>query len=1508
MVTDKRISKAIDGISDADVKNAFTEASWWKKYKPTFIRDHESAFKRLYPTYYKTVRDCYESDYESINNTKVFLLSYLCVELGLVDPDDPSTVKNFLSAGIDSRHITSRYGDLGVGAFLFEPSLKKGRFTRADLMAFLKNEPEYLNFFLPLMCSVDDKKMWRDVSDFVKSAKLEDTLRISALYAMLSTKNRAALEFFISEIEDNNFYRLKAMNEATALLDTTSTLKPKEVVRAVKDAATCDVSDYLGKSFAVACVFARAVDRLRAKEFPRFVESAIKRGAPRVRRAVLYCLSAGSVNCTYAPLIFAKDGALTVEDLSFFDHKIHVEYMDKKLLPTVFDKLYAVLVAMDKVSYHFKTDADITFARDVSKSTIVKILAEIAVATGDKTYVAKLDALYESMREDAQSGYLSVIGKRTGLDVRACTVRFLKTDNYNAITFYEEQKITLTYDEAVVVSDFLKSRKQSVKIKIIKEFMRSPDCDRIADYLLSAPEDYKIAAGNELKTGSGNVQADKLDRKTTYYESYCAQSVYEVKKPVEAFERVLSSVPAFTPVEALPFKKFEALCDGIDDFIKRNASYEYTSTIGSVYTLGTCFCNISWHSESYDSVPLGSEFKALIEKTLDERERAALSMLLYALSCGRKSLVEIFDKPRDMVKAYEKLDKYSHKYSAVNARTVLYSVRDAMLCELSESTVRDILLTYTVGKNVQRFSPEEVEAAKSEDKDYEYLASSYMPHGFFNALKNTADPASLEAACYAACALVNCGAKWFEQSLFALLVDGGYISEELAEYILVFGGQSIANYYHAKSNDFVMRADYPHTKFKAFLLAFTDKAVVAEFARGSLALPSTTCIRSVDRYYGVKYFLHAIAALRGMTWVRSSYGSGKDCVLSHIIQCAVKAENDTYADFVSLIEELNITDEELLRATVFNPEFVDFTSEYLGVPRLDTAIYWFVAHLNETLYGDEREQREEKLKQYSDISYPDFQDGAFDSRWYKEMIEAVPENILSRVYENAKYVTVGGLHKRAQRFFDAVGGRIQKQECLEKINSTRNKDYCLIYSLIPVADKNDLRERYLVLSEFLRSGKQFGAQRQASERRTVDIALENLARTAGYADVDIFIFEMEADDPSDIYKPYAVGDIEIEPYIDERAFKISYTVTRDGKKLSSVPAKLAKDKTVVELRESIKELNKKFKRIIASFEQAMCNRIPFTAMQLESMCRERIISVVLGKLLLLADGKLAVFREGKLLSLGGEAISVGDVYVVHPVELKRKNLLHDAVSYVVGGNIKQPFKQALREIYTRGDDETGDEVLRFKGFNVDVKKCVAALKGKGWGVSEDIGVRKVYYRTDTIAALFREFDLPYTADFDNVNRELHGIFFYDRRTGETIKIENVDDITFSETLRDVDLVVTISANGIYDFELSKSTAEIRREILRSIIEILGLDNVTFLKENIRVEGHYGTYVINIRTGLVFKEGKGNLLLDTVYSSDKPILLDFIDEDPMTADVVSKAIVLADVEKIRDPAVLREIKN
>lgn len=1500
-ITAPEILKAIEGVRDEKVKKELLDGSI---STIKFVLDHESAFRALIPDYYDEFKKKYcvyrdgDDGYTMYTSVITTIKVYLCLQTGVVDVNDFRTVTGFLKAGITLYDVT----DLPSAKELFLPSIEaNGKYK--ELVDFLDKSPEFLHYFLSMMCDVESEDFSNALKRYIASSGLEDNMRIWIFKDLFNTSSRKNLLAFLDDIDKNNYCRYKALGEAAAIVGGyNAQLPPKELIKVLRDVADDDIESVLNADFKHAYNFTHAYSRLyEEKKFRTFVLEVLKRGGDKARRAILYSLADETISDNCAVEIFSSDYSL--EDLSFFIDSISATYMTDRVMPTVFESLFGMLMRMDKVSYHFKTDADINFARDVSKASIVRILARIAEKSGNREYIARLDGIYDTLKEEAQAAYLMYIGNKTSLDVRACAIKFLKTDDYWAKSFYAEQKIKLTYDEAVTVSDYLKSKNQRIKTNITKEFLKSRDSAKIAEYLVSQPEGFKRSVGEEMLESKGKVSKSKLEKPEERY-SWKDSSIFDVKMPTEEVEKLASQKFDFAAVKPMNFKRYNAFVAAVDKFIKDNADYEYeTNHDDGKVTLGTSFYLLKRDESSpkkgFARYPLGDGFKKLYKEYLTENEIACLSLILFCAEEDNDKLFDALFGNKDVRKIYDYLRKGNYDFwGGTSTCRILHM--------LDDDAVDELLSTQMLCRMLYMFADKKcTERLKRDSRFY----GSGVPNGYINRLSGLNDKAVTKMLLSVECRFVLSGAEeGISYRVLERSYEDGLISRELARYFLLKEG-SFSHVYNAKNKEsYILRDDYEFPKFKKCLTEFISDAFDAEFERGNLQTPYSGVVRNTPSF-GIENYMRAIAGLRGLTWVRSPYGHEKNEVFSGILKCNEADKTDSAEKFDELAKKYAVTEDELLRATLFNPVYVDYTAKYLNIPHLKLAVYWFVAHLNETLYGDEKDAREQKLKEFSDISYPDFQDGAFDSVWYKEMTEKVPADILKRIYDNAKYVTVGGLHKRAQRFFDAVGGRIRKEECVQKINASRNKDYCLIYSLIPVENKADLYERYVFLAEFLRSGKQFGAQRQMSERRTVDIAMQNLARVAGYASVDIFMFEMEAEHPSDVLGEYEADDMTVTVYIDERKFKAAQIARKEGKTLSSLPQKYSKNKTIVELREKIKEFNRKLRRIIDSFENSMNTRVPFSSEQLKSMCREPAIKTVLNKLLLLADGKLCVFADGELKALNGKSVRADEIFIAHPVELKKEGLLPSAVDYIARNNIKQPFKQALREIYTKTEEElTQDDVLRFKGFNVDVKKCVAALKGKGWGVSEDIGLRKVYYRADIISAIFREFDLLYTADYDNTDRELYGISFYDRKTTEQIPVKDVDDITFSETLRDVDLMISISSKSVYDFALAMSTVEVRHAVLQSMIDILRLTNVSLLKDNIKVVGVFGTYTVNIRTGLVFKEGTGCLALDTVYSTDKPLLLDFADEDPMTADIISKAVVLSDDGKIKDPSILRELKS
>jgi len=103
-------------------------------------------------------------------------------------------------------------------------------------------------------------------------------------------------------------------------------------------------------------------------------------------------------------------------------------------------------------------------------------------------------------------------------------------------------------------------------------------------------------------------------------------------------------------------------------------------------------------------------------------------------------------------------------------------------------------------------------------------------------------------------------------------------------------------------------------------------------------------------------------------------------------------------------------------------------------------------------------------------------------------------------------------------------------------------------SVGPTTLATHVRTGYKRIQEFLRTSKQFGAQRQASAKRAAGIALDNLARTAGYADPIRLEWAMEATAVADL----AAGPVGVK--VDEVTVSLGFdglgqpdlSVTRAG--------------------------------------------------------------------------------------------------------------------------------------------------------------------------------------------------------------------------------------------------------------------------------------------------------------------------------------------------------------------------
>ena len=78
-----------------------------------------------------------------------------------------------------------------------------------------------------------------------------------------------------------------------------------------------------------------------------------------------------------------------------------------------------------------------------------------------------------------------------------------------------------------------------------------------------------------------------------------------------------------------------------------------------------------------------------------------------------------------------------------------------------------------------------------------------------------------------------------------------------------------------------------------------------------------------------------------------------------------------------------------------------------------------------------------------------------------------------------------------------------KPGLVDDVETNRKQDAIRALGLLPLEPKTpkaDVLARYKVMQEFVRTSRQFGSMRQASEKLAARIAQENLARTAAYPD------------------------------------------------------------------------------------------------------------------------------------------------------------------------------------------------------------------------------------------------------------------------------------------------------------------------------------------------------------------------------------------------------------------------
>ena len=100
----------------------------------------------------------------------------------------------------------------------------------------------------------------------------------------------------------------------------------------------------------------------------------------------------------------------------------------------------------------------------------------------------------------------------------------------------------------------------------------------------------------------------------------------------------------------------------------------------------------------------------------------------------------------------------------------------------------------------------------------------------------------------------------------------------------------------------------------------------------------------------------------------------------------------------------------------------------------------------------------------------------------------------------------------------------------------------------------------------------------------------------------------------------------------------------------------------------------------------------------------------------------------------------------------------------------------------------------------------------------------------------------------------------------------------------------------------------RSAIIQCSLELFRLKNVRLEKTHAFIDGNLGQYTVHLGSGVVHQMGNAMVFVVPVHSQHRGrIFLPFVDDDPKTAEILSKILLFAEDDRIKDPGILSQIR-
>jgi hypothetical protein len=415
--------------------------------------------------------------------------------------------------------------------------------------------------------------------------------------------------------------------------------------------------------------------------------------------------------------------------------------------------------------------------------------------------------------------------------------------------------------------------------------------------------------------------------------------------------------------------------------------------------------------------------------------------------------------------------------------------------------------------------------------------------------------------------------------------------------------------------------------------------------------------------------------------------------------------------------------------------------------------------------------------------------------------------------------------------------------------------------------------------------------------------------------------------------------------------------SREGKPVKSVPAELKSTHpgALAELKKAAKELD-----IVLSTQRFRLER----QLMSQSSCRfdrwkawyvDHPITSVFAKHLIweIESGgraQTAISWRGGLVDWAGNAVAAphdSAVRLWHPIRSDVQTVLSWRC-WLEDQGVRQPFKQAHREVYLLTDAERQTETHsnRFAAHIVRQHQFAALCRERGWQFN--LMGNWDSHNTPCLELprynLRVEFDVDFSDEGDG-EVSGHAIYLtittgrvqffpiepkprrFEIRRPTPLRLSEVPPVVFSEVMRDVDLLVGVTSIGSdpswdaehpgtadseywrqFAFGELSVAAEHRGSVLQSLLPKLTIrDRCTLDGRFLIVRGQLNEYRIHLGSSNVIT-GSGRYLCIVHGAGDTAERLPLpFDGDRVLALILSKAFLLANDASIKDETILRQLR-